>query len=330
MSEGFQAHSDHIGTAAGQVHGHADRVASHAGNLDAATRGRLLGRGKYGQIVEKAVRPIVDSMITDMSKAMEHGHRSIGHGLEMTKKNLDDAEERIRKTLRKHADGERDPIKLKPGQNALGEDGMRDQYERRVATRIDALDKEGHGVGRHLDVTDDQLKDRLGTPVMQGPAHAQVPAYDNKGYVVSTNKIDPLHGPKAKEKLQPPDLYLDADVKPGESPRNHKCGTYATAFGDNESFMYADQYARGRIPETPPHEVTFSPGDAWGPGDHSDRLRGYYVDPKEPLDAAGNVRYRNVDFTGATIKAIYRPDGNGGFKLHTMFPEPLNHHNPGR
>ncbi|TQF03220.1 hypothetical protein E6W39_14415 [Kitasatospora acidiphila] len=330
MSKGFQAHPEHLGNAAEQVHGHADRVAGHASNLDEATRGRLLGKGKYGQLVQKAVRPIMDSMIGDMSKAMEGGHRSIAQGLEVTKKNLDDAEERIRRSLRRPPAGEKDPIRIKSGQTVLGDDGMRDQYQKRVATRIDGLDKQGHGVGRHLKANDDQLKDRLGTPVMGGPANNQTPMFDPNGYVISKDKIDPLHGPDARKKLSPPDLYMDADQKPGQPPRRHKCDKYSTAFNDQEGFMYADEYARGRIPQTPPHVVEFSPQDAWGPGDHTGRFRGYYIDPKQPLDAAGNVQYRPVDFTDATIKAIYHPDGNGGFKLHTMFPEPVDLHNPSR
>lgn len=149
--------------AAKEAHGHAQRVEHHSSNLDSKTRGKLLGKGRFGMIMQKAVRPIIDSMITDMSKSMARGHRSIGHGLDITKKNIDDAEEAIRKDLRRHQD-ERDAVHLKLGQRVLGEDDLRDKYEKRVGERVDDLRRQGHGPQRHLDPTDDMLKDRLGTP----------------------------------------------------------------------------------------------------------------------------------------------------------------------
>ena len=91
-----------------------------------------------GMIMQKAVRPIIDSMITDMSKSMAKGHRSIGHGLDITKKNIDDAEEAIRKDMRRHQD-ERDAVHLKLGQRVLGEDDLRDKYKKRVGERVDDL-----------------------------------------------------------------------------------------------------------------------------------------------------------------------------------------------
>ncbi|WP_354641500.1 hypothetical protein [Kitasatospora camelliae] len=127
MSDGFQADTEALGRAAAQARQHANRVERHGHNLDSRTRGRLLGKGKFGQILEKAVRPVIDSMISDMSRAMAKGHRSIGHGLDMTKKNIDDAEEAIRKSLRSQPRG-RDAIQIKLGQSVLGEKGMRDVY----------------------------------------------------------------------------------------------------------------------------------------------------------------------------------------------------------
>ncbi|MFF4950922.1 hypothetical protein ACWC2K_25465 [Streptomyces chattanoogensis] len=334
MSKGFKAHTDHLAKAAKEAHGHAEKVEHHSSNLDAKTRGKLLGKGKFGMIVQKAVRPIIDSMITDMSKAMARGHRSIGHGLDITRKNIDDAEEQIRKSLKHHRD-DPDAPKLKLGDRALGEDDVRDKYKQRVGERVDDLRRQGHGPQRHLDPTDDMLKERLGRPV--GPrdqddnllkdsdGNFRVSRQD--GYVQSEKKVDPVHGPNAKERLGD-DAYMDA-----ENPsKRHKCDSFSTGFKEDqgEAFMYADEHARGRIdgdrtriPNSNRHEVVFSPEDAWGPGDHRDKFRGFYIDPDNPVNGDQSINYKPVDFQHAKIKAIYAPDGNGGHKLVTMFPEPV-------
>ncbi|MFC9236174.1 hypothetical protein ACFTZK_06880 [Streptomyces decoyicus] len=333
MSKGFRADTGHLAKAAKEAHGHAKRVEHHSSNLDSKTRGKLLGKGRFGMIVQKAVRPIIDSMITDMSKAMARGHRSIGHGLDITKKNIDDAEEAIRKDLRRHQD-ERDADHLKLGQRVLGEDDLRDKYKKRVGERVDDLRRQGHGPQRHLDPTDDMLKDRLGTPTGPKDANGDLLKDDDDnpriarqgGYVQTEKKIDPVHGPNATERLGN-DAYLDA-----ETGKKHKCDSFSTAFKEDqgEAFMYADEHARGRIdgdrtrmPNSNRHEVVFSPEDAWGPGDHSQKFRGFYIDPDNPMNADESVNYKPVDFQHAKIKAIYAPDGNGGHKLVTMFPEPV-------
>ncbi|MFD9124484.1 hypothetical protein [Kitasatospora sp. NPDC059571] len=327
MSDGFRAHPDRLGEAAKKAHEHADKVEAHSRKLDAATRGRVLGRGPLGRVVEKSVRPVIDSMITDMSKAMAKGHRSLGQGLEITKKNLDDAERAVQKGLREGGSSlPGSGVDLKPGQSVPGRQGLRELYKRRVEQRVDEIDGQGHAVGRHLRVTDQQLKDRLGVPVMQGPQGAQYVAKERKtGYVVSTNKIDPLHGPDAKTRLPEPNRYYDAE----KAPNKHICGTHSTAFSDSESFVHAEAHARSRLnPADPgPQTILFSPSEAWGPGGHLGRMRGYFIDPDHPLDPGGAVNYREVDFTGARIRAIYHPDGKGGHKLHTMFPEPQYKHN---
>ncbi|MYT30817.1 MULTISPECIES: hypothetical protein [unclassified Streptomyces] len=330
MSGGFRAHPEKLASAAKRAHGHAEQVEHHSRNLDARTRGKMLGRGKFGQIIQRAVRPVIDSMITDMSKAMAKGHRSIGHGLEITSKNLDDAERAVMRSMKNRGTslGEHG-VDLKPGQSVPGRKGLRGLYQRRVDERVQELDRQGHGVGRHLNVTDQQLKDRLGTPVMQGPAHAQTVGKDRLGYVQGTGKIDPLHGPDARNRLSPPDLYYDAEKGP---PNRHKCDAHATAFSDGESFMYAEQHARSRLdPSNPGQQVIeFSPSEAWGPGSHAGRFRGFYIDPDNPMRHDGAINYREVNFKDATIKAIYRPDGNGGHRLHTMFPEASYKHNRSR
>jgi hypothetical protein len=170
------------------------------------------------------------------------------------------------------------------------------------------------------------LKDRLGTPTP--PSHNQQtgqPVYHRTadGYIQSQNKIDPVHGPDARSRLQGDDLYKDAD----NPQRRHKCGNFSTGFGPDqgEAYVYAEHHARSKIdPHSTqdPQVVRVPPEEAWGPGDHSDRFRGYYIDPQNPVDQAGNVNYKPVDFQGAEILAVYRRDGNGGYKLVTMYPEP--------
>lgn len=333
MTGGFRADRAALGQAARQAHEHAETVERHSRALDSATRGKVLGRGKLGQIVDKAVRPVIDSMIGDMSKAMANGHRSIGRGLEITKKNLDETEAAVQKSLQNNATSLRkEGVKnLHPGQSVPDRKSLRQLYHRRIDARVEELSKQGHGVGRHLNVTDQQLKDRLGTPVLQGPAHNQTVAkHPATGYVQSTNKVDPLHGPAGTPgRPTPPDLYYDGEKG---APHKHKCDSYSTAFKDNESFVYADQYARTRLDpsRTDRQVVEFSPSDAWGPGGHTGKFRGYYIDPENPLNHDGSINYKDVNFKNATIKAIYEPDGNGGFKLHTMFPEPVFKHNRSR
>ncbi|ARF56201.1 hypothetical protein [Streptomyces gilvosporeus] len=334
MSKGFKAHTDHLAQAAKEAHGHAEQVEHHSSNLDAKTRGRLLGKGKFGMIVQKAVRPIIDSMITDMSKSMARGHRSIGHGLDITRKNIDDAEEAIRKNLRRHQD-DRDAIKLKVGQRALDEDALRDKYKQRVGQHVDDLRRQGHGPQRHLDPTDDMLKERLGqpSPVRDGNGNHLTdndgnPRYHMQdGYIQTTDKIDPAHGPNAKERLGE-NAYMDAE----DASKKHKCDSFSTSFGSgqHEAFTYADQHGRSRLDpsEQGRQVVSFSPEEAWGPGSHHERFRGFYIDPSNPMDhKTGNINYKPVDFAGAKIKAIYDPDGNGGHRLVTMFPEPVRGRN---
>ncbi|MFI1740891.1 hypothetical protein [Streptomyces sioyaensis] len=334
MSKGFRADTGHMAKAAKEAHGHAERVESHSSNLDSKTRGRLLGKGRFGMIVEKAVRPIIDSMITDMSKAMAKGHRSIGHGLDISRKNIDDAEEAIRKNLRRHKD-ERDAVHLKLGQRVLDEDGLRDKHRERVAEHVDDLRRQGHGPQRHLDPTDDMLKERLGKPIriVDGNNNPLSDAHGNPrfhrngdGYFQTDQKIDPAHGPNARERLKGDDLYMDAE----DPSRKHKCDAFSTAFGpgQDEAFMHAERYARSRLDPTDPKPVEFSPEEAWGPGaDHHERFRGFYIDRNKPFLPDGSTNYRPVDFQGAKIVAVFKPDGNGGHRMVTMFPQPVKERN---
>ncbi|WP_405409282.1 hypothetical protein [Streptomyces decoyicus] len=333
MSRGFKAHPENLAKAAKDAHGHAEKVERFSSNLDSKTRGRLLGKGKYGQIVEKALRPIIDSMITDMSKAMAKGHRSIGHGLDITRKNINEAEEAIRKDMRRHQD-DRDAVHLKLGQRVLDEDDLRDQHKKQVGERVDDLRRQGHGPQRHLDPTDEMLKERLGEPAKRVDGNGN-PIFDSHGkpiysqqdgYIQSSGKVDPAHGPNAKERLGD-DAYLDAENK----DKRHKCDAFSTGFnhGQDEAFMHADLHGRSLLDpaKTDRQHIRFAPEDAWGPGDnHHERFRGFYIDPDRPMTGK-DINYKPVDFRDSGLLAIYEPDGKGGHKLVTMYPEPKRERN---
>ncbi|AUG78625.1 hypothetical protein CFP65_3845 [Kitasatospora sp. MMS16-BH015] len=349
MSGGFRAHPEHLGAGARKAHEHADRVEHHSRALDSATQGKVLGRGKFGKLVEKAVRPVVDSMIKDMSKAMAGTHRSLGHGLEITKKNLDEAEKAVREglkgdrtSLNKHG------IKLGDGQSIPGREALQHQYDKQVRERVDELAKQGHGPGRHLRVSDDQLKARLGKPFQERRRRPQETVRDDRGrpvrqpaqyemvwdrnengFLNSRDKIDPLHGPEGPNR--PEAVRYDDYEKVDQygNPKKHTCDNYSTAFKDEEAYMYAELRARQKIDlgEGPPHPARLTPEEAWGPGDHRDKFKGYYLDPTNPMGPTG-PNYRNVNFEGASIEAWYYPDGKGGYTLATMFPKPDHAHNP--
>ncbi|MFJ5230198.1 hypothetical protein ACIQBJ_09885 [Kitasatospora sp. NPDC088391] len=356
MSGGFNAEPERLAAAAEKAHRHAEQIESHTRNLDGRTRGRSLGKGKFGALVERSVRPVIDSMIKDMGKAMAKGHRSLGQGLEITRKNIMDADQGVRDAMRSKSDSlNKHNVHLKPGQSVPDRKGLRQLYHRRIDERVGELQLQGHGVGRHLKVTDQQLKDRLGTPFQESykevlPRELDANGYPKKrvrvtrtrwsrdryGYPNGQDKIDPLRGPDARTKYQPPDLFHDVEKKDEHgNPANHTCDRFSTAFTDPESFVYAEQHARGRLdPNKRERQVIeFHPHEAWGPGGHTGRFKGYFVDPDNPM-SNGQVNYHDVDFRGARIKAVYDYDSSkGGFVLHTMFPEPnmgrnLHGHSP--
>ncbi|MER5642086.1 hypothetical protein ABT095_34755 [Kitasatospora sp. NPDC002227] len=270
---------------------------------------------------------MIEAMVHDMGKAMAKGHRSIGHGLEVTRKNLNEAEENIRRGLHTDHRAAEDGIHLKPGQNVLKKEDLEDEYRDAVSTRIDGLRQEGHGPQRHLDPTDQMLKDRLGVPTPPRMVDNQLEYHRMEhGYVQTERKIDPAHGPHGKQ-LPEPDRYMDAE----DPTRRHKCGAFSTAFkpGEDEAFMHAERYARQQLDlsEDPLRPVRFPPGKAWGPGDHSERFRGFYIDPERPV-THGNINYKPVDFQGADLIAVYRRDERtGDVRLVTMYPEPVKERN---
>jgi hypothetical protein len=164
---------------------------------------------------------------------------------------------------------------------------------------LDDLRVEGHAPGRHLDPGEQALKDRLGATKFNPDGTPKLKAAGpNVGHVASENFVDPLTG----------------STTDGVTGNAHLCGPYATKFNNPQDMARADDYFRkqlaaGTLPGPTP--IT----DVLGPSSHGD-LTGFYKDPADPS------KYLPVDFEGGTIRPVYRPDGSGGFKLHTMFPEP--------
>lgn len=193
--------------------------------------------------------------------------------------------------------------------------------------KINELRGQGHAPQRHLDADDQQLQDRLGTPVVQGnPPRVQM----NSGYVVSSKKIDPARSGAGALPAADPLKYKDMySTDAAGVPRNHKCGNYSTAFGDPESLASADQAGRASIPPTASgHYVTETDAASTIGADGVANLRGKYIDPSNPMTGP-QVNYKNVNFTGAKILGVYDQDpASGDWNLTTMYPQPDDGVNP--
>ncbi len=168
-----------------------------------------------------------------------------------------------------------------------------------LTDHLDNLRTEGHAPGRHLDPGEQALKNRLGTTKRNPDGTPKLKtAGPNIGHVASENFVDPLTG----------------STTDGVTGNPHLCGPYATKFNNPEDMARADEYFRKQLAGgTLPGPTSIS--DVLGPTGHQD-LTGFYKDPADPS------KYLPVNFEGGTIRPVYRPDGSGGFKLHTMFPEP--------
>ncbi|MFE6056195.1 hypothetical protein ACFQ6N_36070 [Kitasatospora sp. NPDC056446] len=175
-----------------------------------------------------------------------------------------------------------------------------------TAKRIGDFDSQGHAPGRHIRVDDSALQIRLGTTMTNpdGSPKIYTPASANAGHVKSNNHIDPLTG-----------TTVD-----GDNGQVHKCGPYATRYDDPADMVTVDKYVRsylkknGELPD-----VAIPIEDILGPDGHK-RFTGFYKDPQNPN------QYLPVNFEGGKIVAVYVPDGNGGFRLVTSYPNPA----PGR
>jgi hypothetical protein len=175
-----------------------------------------------------------------------------------------------------------------------------------IGPRINELKNQGHAPGRHLEPDDTTLQVRLGTTMTNpdGTPKTYTSASNNAGHVKSNNHIDPLTG-----------TTVD-----GDTGNAHKCGPYATRYNDPKDLVAVDNYMQDYIKThgaAPPAATPIA--DILGPDGYK-RFTGFYKDPTNPS------QYLPVDFQGGTIVAIYVPDGNGGYKLLTSYPNPA----PGR
>jgi hypothetical protein len=177
--------------------------------------------------------------------------------------------------------------------------------DQQISGRIDELRNDGvgsHGPQRHLDVSDGQLQQRLGTPLSNPDGTPQLNA---EGFVKATDKIDPMTG-----------TTTDA-VTGGQ----HRVGPLATKFDSPADYAHVESILRTHADVTGAGRQEASIEDLLGPDGHS-KMTGYYIDPSSP----GN--YREVNFDGGSITAIFRYDMFGKPYLYTMYPEPAPGINP--
>ncbi|MGW1777863.1 hypothetical protein ACWCQQ_01815 [Streptomyces sp. NPDC002143] len=173
--------------------------------------------------------------------------------------------------------------------------------------KIGELEKQGHGPQRHLHPTSEALKERKGEPKTDANDDVVI---KNNGHVRTINHVNPETG-------------STQDVKPDGTTSPHRCGDYATKFTNAEDYVRAEEYLREKAIDSGDFKVTASIEEIFGPGDHSDRFEGYYVDPDDPTGTDDSVNHLPVDFEDGHIVAVYNP-GTGD--LHTMYPDP----EPGR
>ncbi len=174
-----------------------------------------------------------------------------------------------------------------------------------TSKRIDELKNEGHGPQRHLEVSERNLQERLGTA-----------AHDANGGFVRRpdghlrkdpgSQIDPITGTN----------------QDSETGRPHFCGTYATRFNDASDYARADEFLRAQAAKSGVPRQQAAITDVFPDGDANRRFTGYFQDPAKPENSDGSPRFRDVDFTGGTIMARYVRHDDGTFTLRTLFPEP--------
>jgi hypothetical protein len=164
-----------------------------------------------------------------------------------------------------------------------------------TAGRIAELRLEGHGPARHLDPSDAQLQQRLGTPVVDDSGQVVLRP---DGYVRSTGHVDPMTG----------------TTTDGVHGGVHHCGPFATRFDSPDDFVRAEAYLRAQSIRDDDPLPRVAIADVLGP-DGESRMTGYYHNP----DGSGG--YRRVDFDGGTIAAAF--DGTSdALTLRTMYIQP--------
>ncbi|MFC7623473.1 hypothetical protein [Microlunatus sp. GCM10028923] len=204
------------------------------------------------------------------------------------------------------ADNEQHPRRnLDPPDDA--EAPERDKWDdsETTGTQIDELKNEGHGPQRHVEITDDGRKGRLGTA-----------AHDENG--------DVMYRPDGHVKKQrgsqiDPETGTPTDAMNGGL---HFCGPYACKFNDPADYCRADEELRRRAVDTGELNQEARASDLF-PGQHpNDLFDGFYQDPNQPEDNDGKPRFKSVDFTDCTIKSFYVESDDGALNLTTMYPDP--------
>jgi len=173
--------------------------------------------------------------------------------------------------------------------------------DQQISDRIDELKADGHGPQRHLEVSDEQLQQRLGTPSVNPDG---TPQLRPDGFVKATDKIDPMTG-------------TTTDV----TGRPHRCGPMATRFDSPEDYAHAESVLRAQADSTGKGQQSIPIRDLLGEDGHA-KMTGYYIDQTNPVD------YKPVDFEGGSIKAFYDYDMFRRPYLLTMYPEPAPNVNP--
>jgi hypothetical protein len=179
------------------------------------------------------------------------------------------------------------------------------RVDQQIQDRIDELRTDGpgaHGPQRHLDVTDTQLQQRLGTPVRNPDGTPQLKA---NGFVKATDQIDPMTG-------------TTTDAVTG---MQHGCGSLSTRFDSPADYAHAESVLRARADATGIGHQETPIEDLLGPDGHT-KLTGYYIDPAKPES------YLPVNFGSGSVTAIFKYDIFGKPHLYTMYPEPAPGVNP--
>ncbi|GAA3082981.1 hypothetical protein GCM10020000_81310 [Streptomyces olivoverticillatus] len=211
-------------------------------------------------------------------------------------------------------DGE--PGEQEAGAGEDGEDGEEesesteggddeDDAERKAETdvKIAEFESQGHGPQRHLHPSTEALKARKGEPKVDDNGDVK---FKGNGHVETKRHVNPETG-------------RVNDVKANGGTRPHGCGDYATKFESAEDYVKAEQYLREKAERTGKPKVNATVEEIFGPGDHSDKFEGYYVDPTNPKNKDGTVNHLPVDFREGRIVAEFN-ESTGG--LHTMYPDP--------
>jgi hypothetical protein len=177
--------------------------------------------------------------------------------------------------------------------------------ERAIAERIEELKTEGpdsHGPQHHLEVSDAQLKRRLGRPVLDSRGR---PRLKGNGFVRSVGHIDPETG-----------TTTDAI-----SGLPHRSGSMASRFDSAADFVHADSVLRARADDTGAGLQTMPIAELLGPDAHT-RMTGFYIDPANPR------LYHPVNFEDGSVVAVYSFDRDGKPFLITMYPEAARWRHP--